>query len=148
MSVAAAMRSSNPASAAGARPRRSSPYSAIRACGAWAGRASPPGANGGWCAPSRAPRVLAVNADEGEPGTFKDRHYLEADPHRFVEGVLIAAWAVEAEDTYIYLRDEYPHLRQVLLREIAAAEAARARAPHHIHLRRGAGPIFAAKRAP
>ena len=54
------------------------------------------------------PRYLAVNADEGEPGTFKDRHYLERDPHRFLEGVLIAAWSIEAEAAYIYLRDEYP----------------------------------------
>lgn len=54
------------------------------------------------------PRLMAVNADEGEPGTFKDRHYLETDPHRFLEGMLIGAWAVEASDVYIYLRDEYP----------------------------------------
>ena len=53
-----------------------------------------------------APRLFAVNADEGEPGTFKDRYYLERDPHRFLEGVLIAAWVVEARDTYIYIRDE------------------------------------------
>ena len=56
-----------------------------------------------------APRLFAVNADEGEPGTFKDRYYLERDPHRFIEGMLIAAWIVEAADTYLYkLRDEYP----------------------------------------
>ena len=58
-----------------------------------------------------APRLMAVNADEGEPGTFKDRYYLEQDPHRFIEGMLIAAWVVEAPDTYIYFRDEYPELR-------------------------------------
>src|SRR5207247_1822965 len=60
------------------------------------------------------PRLLAVNADEGEPGTFKDRHYLETDPHRFLEGMLIAAWVVEAEESYIYLRDEYPEARAIL----------------------------------
>ncbi|HET7910548.1 MAG TPA: NAD(P)H-dependent oxidoreductase subunit E, partial [Pseudolabrys sp.] len=57
-----------------------------------------------------APRMFTVNADEGEPGTFKDRYYLERDPHRFIEGVLIAAWVIEARETYIYIRDEYPEL--------------------------------------
>jgi NADH:ubiquinone oxidoreductase subunit F (NADH-binding)/NADH:ubiquinone oxidoreductase subunit E len=86
-----------------------------------------------------APRLMAVNADEGEPGTFKDRHYLEHDPHRFIEGMLIAAWVVEAADTYIYIRDEYPEIRLMLLEEIAKVEAA-ALAPHtRLHLRRGAG---------
>ena len=56
----------------------------------------------------QGPRLMAVNADEGEVGTFKDRHYLERSPHRFLEGVLVAAWAVEAQAVYIYLRDEYP----------------------------------------
>jgi formate dehydrogenase len=86
-----------------------------------------------------APRLLAVNADEGEPGTFKDRYYLETDPHRFLEGMLVAAWVVEAADTYIYLRDEYPQCRVILEAEIAALERA-GLAPHtRIHLRRGAG---------
>ena len=85
------------------------------------------------------PRLLAVNADEGEPGTFKDRHFLVTDPHRFLEGVLIAAWAVEAETAYIYLRDEYPDVRALLLEEIALVEA-RGLAPHtRLELRRGAG---------
>jgi formate dehydrogenase len=85
------------------------------------------------------PRLLAVNADEGEPGTFKDRYFLETDPHRFLEGMLIAAWAVEAEALYIYLRDEYPQCRAILEQEIAALEAA-GLAPHtKIHVRRGAG---------
>ena len=86
-----------------------------------------------------APRLFAVNADEGEPGTFKDRHYLERDPHRFLEGVLIAAWVVEARETYIYIRDEYPELRLMLLEEIEKlAEAGLS--PHtKLHLRRGAG---------
>jgi NADH:ubiquinone oxidoreductase subunit F (NADH-binding)/NADH:ubiquinone oxidoreductase subunit E len=86
-----------------------------------------------------APRLLAVNADEGEPGTFKDRHFLETDPHRFLEGMLIAAWVVEAVDLYIYLRDEYPQCREILETEIAALAAA-GLSPHaRIHLRRGAG---------
>jgi NADH:ubiquinone oxidoreductase subunit F (NADH-binding)/NADH:ubiquinone oxidoreductase subunit E len=86
-----------------------------------------------------APRLLAVNADEGEPGTFKDRHFLETDPHRFLEGMLIAAWVVEAAETYIYLRDEYPQCHTILDSEIAAVGAA-GLAPHtRIHLRRGAG---------
>jgi formate dehydrogenase len=85
------------------------------------------------------PRYLAVNADEGEPGTFKDRYYLERRPHQFLEGALIAAWAVEAEAAYIYLRDEYPAVREILIEEIAAVEAA-GLAPHtKVHLRRGAG---------
>ncbi|MGB8074991.1 MAG: NAD(P)H-dependent oxidoreductase subunit E [Pseudolabrys sp.] len=86
-----------------------------------------------------APRMFAVNADEGEPGTFKDRFYLEQDPHRFIEGVLIAAWVVEAKGTYIYIRDEYPELRLMLLDEIEKVEAA-GLSPHtKLHLRRGAG---------
>ena len=85
------------------------------------------------------PRYLAVNADEGEPGTFKDRHYLERDPHRFLEGVLIAAWSIEAEAAYIYLRDEYPGIREVLLREIPKVEAAGLAKPGYLVLRRGAG---------
>ena len=85
------------------------------------------------------PRLMAVNIDEGEPGTFKDRHYLERDPHRFLEGMLIAAWAVGIEDIYIYLRDEYHACRELLEREIAALKAdPPARLPN-IQLRRGAG---------
>ena len=85
-----------------------------------------------------APRHLVVNADEGEPGTFKDRYCLETEPHRVLEGMLIAAEAIGAEACWIYLRDEYPHLRRTLEREIAAlAQAGLARMP--IHLRRGAG---------
>jgi formate dehydrogenase len=82
-----------------------------------------------------------VNADEGEPGTFKDRHYLETDPHRFLEGMLIAAWAVEAEEVYIYLRDEYPQIHKLLTRELASLAAAgegEFDAPR-VELRRGAG---------
>ena len=86
-----------------------------------------------------APRLFAVNADEGEPGTFKDRFYLERDPHRFIEGMLIAAWAVEAVETYIYIRDEYPEVRLMLAQEIAKVEAAGLAAHTRLHLRRGAG---------
>ncbi len=85
------------------------------------------------------PRLMAVNADEGEPGTFKDRVYLETDPHRFLEGMLIGAWAVEAPEVYIYLRDEYPQCRALLLEEIAKLEAAGLAKHTRIHLRRGAG---------
>ena len=69
-----------------------------------------------------APRLMAINIDEGEPGTFKDRYYLERDPHRFLEGALIAAWAVGIEAIYIYLRDEY-HGWAILEREIVALQA-------------------------
>src|SRR5476649_679214 len=85
------------------------------------------------------PRLMAVNADEGEPGTFKDRYYLGLDPHRFLEGMLIAAWVVEAADVYIYIRDEYPELRLMLLDEIAKLERAGLNKFTKIHLRRGAG---------
>src|SRR5438105_3108270 len=87
----------------------------------------------------QAPRVMAVNIDEGEPGTFKDRYYLERDPHRFIEGMLIAAWAVGIEEIYVYLRDEYAACRAVLARELAALQANPPRPLPHIHLRRGAG---------
>ena len=86
-----------------------------------------------------APRLMAVNGDEGEPGTFKDRHYLERDPHRFIEGMLIAAWVVEAREVFLYLRDEYAELRLMLREELAKVEEA-GLAPHaKVHLRRGAG---------
>jgi len=85
------------------------------------------------------PRLFAVNCDEGEPGTFKDRYYLERDPHRFLEGMLIAAWVVEAADTYLYVRDEYPEIILLLLDEIAKVEKAGLSDHTKIHLRRGAG---------
>jgi NADH:ubiquinone oxidoreductase subunit F (NADH-binding)/NADH:ubiquinone oxidoreductase subunit E len=86
-----------------------------------------------------APRLFAVNADEGEPGTFKDRYYLEQDPHRFIEGMLIAAWVVEAADIYIYIRDEYPEVRLMLADEIAKVERTGLAKQARMHLRRGAG---------
>src|SRR6266853_620969 len=86
-----------------------------------------------------APRLLAVNIDEGEPGTFKDRYYLERDPHRFLEGALVAAWAVGIAEIYIYLRDEYHGCRAILAKELAALQANPPCAIPPIHLRRGAG---------
>src|SRR5438876_850502 len=86
-----------------------------------------------------APRLLAINIDEGEPGTFKDRWYLERDPHRFIEGALIAAWAVGIEEIYVYLRDEYHGCRAILEKEIAALQADPPCRLPPIHLRRGAG---------
>jgi NADH:ubiquinone oxidoreductase subunit F (NADH-binding)/NADH:ubiquinone oxidoreductase subunit E len=90
-----------------------------------------------WAEP--APRLLAVNIDEGEPGTFKDRWYLERDPHRFLDGMLIAGWATGCAEIYIYLRDEYAGCREILEREIAALEKVPPCALPPIHLRRGAG---------
>jgi formate dehydrogenase len=87
----------------------------------------------------KGPRLMCVNGDEGEVGTFKDRHYLDIDPHRFIEGMLTAAWVVEAAEVYIYLRDEYPELRAMLLAEIPKVEAAGLSRATKIHLRRGAG---------
>ncbi len=86
-----------------------------------------------------APRYLAVNGDEGEPGTFKDRWYLERTPHLFLEGMLIAAWAIEAQTVFLYMRDEYPAVLEILATEIAALEAAGIVEPGYIDLRRGAG---------
>ncbi|MEO0343118.1 MAG: NAD(P)H-dependent oxidoreductase subunit E [Pseudomonadota bacterium] len=84
-------------------------------------------------------KYLAVNGDEGEPGTFKDRYYLERTPHLFLEGMLIAAWAIEAETCFIYMRDEYPAVLHILAQEIKALEAAGIVAEGYIDLRRGAG---------
>jgi formate dehydrogenase len=86
-----------------------------------------------------APRLMAVNIDEGEPGTFKDRYYLERDPHRFLEGAIIAAWAVGIDAVYVYLRDEYHGCRAILERELAALTANPPCKIPEFHLRRGAG---------
>ncbi len=85
------------------------------------------------------PRLMAVNIDEGEPGTFKDRYYLERDPHRFLEGMLIGAWTAGIAEVYVYLRDEYAGCRAILENEIAALQADPPCALPPIHLRRGAG---------
>ncbi|MCK4840769.1 MAG: NAD(P)H-dependent oxidoreductase subunit E [Methylococcales bacterium] len=89
-----------------------------------------------------APRLMAVNIDEGEPGTFKDRHYLEQDPHRFLEGMMIAALTVGCEAIYIYLRDEYAGCREILTKEIANLQNNPPSSVYKmppIYLRRGAG---------
>lgn len=85
------------------------------------------------------PKMIAINIDEGEPGTFKDRYYLERDPHRFIEGTLIAHWAIEAEKIYIYLRDEYAGIRELLERELQLLKANPPCELPEIQLRRGAG---------
>jgi NADH:ubiquinone oxidoreductase subunit F (NADH-binding)/NADH:ubiquinone oxidoreductase subunit E len=86
-----------------------------------------------------APRLMAVNIDEGEPGTFKDRCFLERDPHRFLEGMLVAAWAAGCSEVFIYLRDEYSGCRSILEKELAVLAADPPCALPLIHLRRGAG---------
>ena len=103
------------------------------------GAGFPSGKKWGFVRTGPGPRYLAVNGDEGEPGTFKDRYYLERRPHLMLEGMLIAAWAVEAERCFIYMRDEYPAVLHILATEIAALEAAGIVAPGFIELRRGAG---------
>ena len=103
------------------------------------GAGFPSGTKWGFVRGNAGPRYLAVNGDEGEPGTFKDRYYLERVPHLFLEGMLIAAWAVEAETAFIYMRDEYPAVLEILAREIAALEAAGIVEAGYIDLRRGAG---------
>ncbi|MBT3142606.1 NADH-quinone oxidoreductase subunit F [Phaeobacter gallaeciensis] len=103
------------------------------------GAGFPSGKKWGFVRMNEGPRYLAVNGDEGEPGTFKDRYYLERTPHVFLEGMLIAAWAVEAENCFIYMRDEYPAVLEILRTEIAALETAGIVEPGYIDLRRGAG---------
>ena len=103
------------------------------------GAGFPSGTKWGFVRGNAGPRYLAVNGDEGEPGTFKDRHYLERQPHLFLEGMLIAAWAVEAETCFIYMRDEYPAVLHILAEEIAALETAGLVPAGYIDLRRGAG---------
>ena len=107
-----------------AQPRRSGrDRSRPPSCAGWAAPGSGRARSGGSSGSSRNPGCMAINADEGEPGTFKDRYYLEREPHRVLEGMLVAAWVVEAAETYIYLRDEYPHIREILRRELARLEA-------------------------
>ncbi|MDP5086140.1 MAG: NAD(P)H-dependent oxidoreductase subunit E [Yoonia sp.] len=103
------------------------------------GAGFPSGKKWGFVRGNAGPRYLAVNGDEGEPGTFKDRHYLERTPHLFLEGMLIAAWAVEAEKCFIYMRDEYPAVLEILALEIKALEDAGLVDQGYIDLRRGAG---------
>src|SRR6266403_3637520 len=85
------------------------------------------------------PRLMALNIDEGEPGTFKDRWYLERDPHRFLEGMLVAAWCAGISEIYVYLRDEYAGCRAILERELSKLQTQKEFPLPPIHLRRGAG---------
>ena len=103
------------------------------------GAGFPSGRKWGFVRANPGPRFLAVNGDEGEPGTFKDRVCLETTPHLMLEGMLIAAWAVEAQRCYIYIRDEYPGIIKALRREIMALEAANIAPTGFVELRRGAG---------
>tara|TARA_B100001173_G_scaffold309045_1_gene320610 strand:+ start:2695 stop:4413 length:1719 start_codon:yes stop_codon:yes gene_type:complete len=103
------------------------------------GAGFPSGKKWGFVRAAPGPRYLAVNGDEGEPGTFKDRYYLERKPHLFLEGMLIAAWAVDASRCYIYMRDEYPVVLEILRREINNLENSGYVEKGYIELRRGAG---------
>jgi len=103
------------------------------------GAGFPTGRKWGLVRAEKAPRLMAVNGDEGEPGTFKDRIYLEREPHKFLEGMAIAAWAVEAEQVFIYIRDEYPAALEILRRELGTLAAAGLLAHTKVWVRRGAG---------
>jgi len=103
------------------------------------GAGFPTGTKWGFLDNTPKPRLLAINADEGEPGTFKDRYVIDSDPHRLLEGALLAAWAVEAEEIYIYLRDEYPQSRVILQNEIGRLQKEEMTDGIKLHLRRGAG---------
>ena len=103
------------------------------------GAGFPAGKKWGFVRSYPGPRLMTINGDEGEPGTFKDRYHLERDPHRTLEGALVAAHAVEAERIYFYMRDEYPAVLHILRTEIAALEAGGLITPGFIELRRGAG---------
>jgi formate dehydrogenase len=103
------------------------------------GAGFPTGRKWGLVRAEKGPRLMAVNGDEGEPGTFKDRFYLEREPHRFLEGTLIAAWAVEAAEVFIYIRDEYPAVHRILADEIPKLEAAGLSKHTKLTVRRGAG---------
>lgn len=103
------------------------------------GAGFPTGRKWGFVRAEKGPRLMAVNGDEGEPGTFKDRLYLETRPHQFLEGMLIGAWAVEAKEVFIYMRDEYPAVLKILRKEIKKVNDAGLAKHTKISLRRGAG---------
>ena len=103
------------------------------------GAGFPPGKKWQFVRSYAGPRLMSINGDEGEPGTFKDRWFLERDPHRTLEGALIAAHTVEAQRIYFYMRNEYPGVLEILRREIAALEVAGIAPLGFIELRRGAG---------
>jgi formate dehydrogenase beta subunit len=103
------------------------------------GAGFPAGRKWGFVRGYPGPRYVAINVDEGEPGTFKDRYYLERDPHRMIEGSLIASWAMEAARCFVYVRDEYPHIIEIFRREIRRLESAGLVPSGYLDLRRGAG---------
>jgi formate dehydrogenase len=103
------------------------------------GAGFPTGRKWGFVRAEKGPRLMAVNGDEGEPGTFKDRYYLERRPHQFLEGMLIAAWAIEAQEVFIYMRDEYPSILKILAKEIPKLERTGFSKHTRVHVRRGAG---------
>jgi formate dehydrogenase beta subunit len=103
------------------------------------GAGFPAAAKWGYVRAEPRPRIVVVNADEGEPGTFKDRFIVLRDPHRMLEGALIAAWAVDAAAIYLYARDEWPDCRAILAAAVAELEANPPCALPDIHIRRGAG---------
>ncbi len=103
------------------------------------GAGFPTGRKWGFVRAEKGPRLMAVNGDEGEPGTFKDRYYLERNPHQFLEGMLIAAWAVEAQEVFIYMRDEYPAVLHILHEEVANLDKAGLTKHTKVSIRRGAG---------
>ena len=128
-----------------ARPTSCSRRSMTAGCAASGGAGFPAGRKWRVVRSEAGPRLMAVNADEGEPGTFKDRHFLETDPHRFLEGMLIGAHVVEAAEVYIYLRDEYPVARAILgARDRRSCRRGRSRRAsparrRRVYLRRGIG---------
>ena len=103
------------------------------------GAGFPAGTKWGFVRGYDGPRLMTVNGDEGEPGTFKDRWWLENQPHRVIEGALIAAHVVGCERIYVYMRDEYPHILELLLREFTKVNASGLADHAPLQLRRGAG---------
>ena len=103
------------------------------------GAGFPTGRKWGLVRAESGPRLMAVNGDEGEPGTFKDRHYLETNPHQFLEGMLIAAWTVEAAEVFIYMRDEYPAALEIVADALDRIHDAGLSRHTKVHIRRGAG---------
>lgn len=103
------------------------------------GAGFPAGRKWGFVRANPGPRYVAINLDEGEPGTFKDRYFIERDPHRMLEGSLIASWAMEAERCYVYVRDEYPHIVEILRSEVQKLEKAGLAPVGYLEVRRGAG---------
>ena len=95
----------------------------------------------------KGPRYLAVNGDEGEPGTFKDKYYLEKEPHMFLEGMLMAATSINAEKCFIYIRDEYPAVLKILKDEIIKLENEKIIPLNYIDLEEVLEPTYVARKA-